>query len=94
MYFIVKKNNKDVKSLQDFFKPKKPKHLVILEEKDLSKIYESISELDVIQRLWLMRAMLGSSFRAMIRVNSGGIEIEGAGSYVDQLDEDKEDITG
>lgn len=94
MFFIIRRNDKEVKTLKDLFKPRKTKLSYKERQELLKKISAEISELNAIEALMVMRTLMGSSFKAQISVNSQGISIEGIGIYVDIVDEQKEDITG
>lgn len=94
MYLAIRKNDKEVKTLKDLFKPSKPALSFKVDNERLKKLNKEIWDLNIQEKLFLYRGMLGTSYKALIRVTGKGIEIEGLGSYVDVSDEERDDITG
>lgn len=64
---------------------------VKVSQKDEDAFIKYVAGLDVPKKLYLMRAMLGVSYRAVIRVDNQGITIESCGGVADDDDYSADD---
>ena len=83
LIFIAKKQDKKIKEL---FQGKKLHHYDFKTDK-LEEIVKEIDGLNVLERLWLLRHIMGSSYRAIIVCNAHGLSIEGVGEIQTKADE-------
>lgn len=88
------KSNTDIRHLTDIFKPRKPTLNFNVDKERLQELSAEISHLNIEEKLFILRSLLGSSYRAAVWVNGAGIGIDGLGNYADIADEESECITG
>ena len=91
MSIILRKSDKTWK---DFFKPYSPRIPIKINKKELDKVVKQLQVLSAVDRLYILRHVIGSSYKAIVRINSKDIQIEGIGAYVDMADEELEEFTG
>jgi len=97
MFYLLKSKYRQINTFKDIFVKQKPIPMHLDIDK-LNEFLKQIDDLNIVERLFLLRALLGSSYRAVVKVTDSSITIEN--SAILDLDEDQSslenirDITG